>query len=106
MGDKLKKEIENLDKMKKMNAELNVSKAAATSVVSDLNDKISALTEDRNLLERETAKLQSQIQLEKNQRNEHSRNLQESNLKVQTLQKEFNALKDREQMKISRNIQC
>ena len=77
MADKLKKETENIEKLKKVNTELSVAKAAATSVVSDLNDKISSLTEDRNLLERETAKLQSQIQLEKNQRNEAGGRVQE-----------------------------
>ena len=33
-------------------------KVAALSVVSDLNDKISSLSEDRNTLEREAAKMQ------------------------------------------------
>ena len=41
---------------------------AALSVVSDLNDKIGSLSEDRNALEREVAKMQSQLQLEKNLR--------------------------------------
>ena len=39
--------------------------------------QVSALTEDRNLLERETAKLHSQIQLEKNQRNEAASQVKE-----------------------------
>ena len=41
---------------------------AALSVVSDLNDKIGSLSEDRNALEREVAKMQSQLQLEKSLR--------------------------------------
>lgn len=44
-----------------------MSKSAAESALSDLNEKLGALAEDRNLLERETAELQSQLQLEKNQ---------------------------------------
>lgn len=77
ISDKLKKETENIEKLKKVNTELSVSMAATQSVVSDLNDKISSLTDDRNLLERETAKLQSQLQLERNQRNEASANFKE-----------------------------
>ena len=63
LGDKLKRESESLDKLKKLNTELSVSKSAAESTVSDLNEKLSALSEDRNLLERELAKQQSQLQV-------------------------------------------
>ena len=61
-----------MEKLKKINTELSVSKSASESSMSDLNDKLVALAEDRNILEREMAKLQSQLQLEKNQRNEAS----------------------------------
>ena len=37
-------------------------------MVSDLNDKVCSLSEDRNALEQEVAKMQSQLQLEKNLR--------------------------------------
>ena len=70
LGDKLKRESETLDKLKKLNTELSVAKSAAESTASDLNEKLSALSEDRNLLERELAKQQSQLQLERSQRNE------------------------------------
>ena len=79
MGDKLKKETENAEKLKKANTELSVAKTAAQSVVSDLNEKLSSLQEDRNLLEREIAKLQSTVQLEHTQRSEadtHSKELE------------------------------
>merc|ERR1719471_2265506 len=72
LGDKLKRESESLDKLKKLNTELSVSKSAAESTASDLNEKLSALSEDRNLLERELAKQQSQLQFERSQRNEAS----------------------------------
>ncbi len=70
LADRLKKESETTDKLKKASTELSVARAAAQAAVSDLNDKVASLTEDRNLLERETAKLQSQLQLEKNHRGE------------------------------------
>ena len=41
------------------------TRATAQSVAGDLNDKIASLSEDRNVLERELVKLQSQMQLEK-----------------------------------------
>lgn len=124
ISDKLKKEMENMEKLKKVNTELSVSKTAAQSVVSDLNDKIGSLTEDRNLLEREMAKMQSQLQLEKNQRNEACLHVQDlegklknSNIfnsnsilivfpflaRLQNLGKEMNVLRDREQLKIREN---
>ena len=70
ISDKLKKDLENMEKIKKVNAELSVAKAAAESSLSDLNDKMMALSEDRNLLEAEVIKLQSHLQHEQNQRNE------------------------------------
>ena len=69
-SDRLKKELENMEKIKKVNAELSVAKAASESSLSDLNDKMMALSEDRNLLEAEVIKLQSHLQHEQNQRNE------------------------------------
>ncbi len=77
LSDRLKKEADNSEKLKKTNTEVSVAKAAALSAVSDLNDKVASLTEDRNLLERETAKLHSQLQLEKNQRGEAGMQTQE-----------------------------
>lgn len=77
MSEKLKKECENVEKLKKVSTEMSVANAAAQSVVGDLNDKIASLAEDRNLLEREIAKLQSQFQLEKNQRMEAKQRLGE-----------------------------
>ena len=50
------------------NSHTSLLKVAALSVVSDLNDKIGSLSEDRNALEREIAKMQSQLQLEKSLR--------------------------------------
>ncbi len=70
LSERLKKESEATEKLKKANTELSVARAAAQSASSDLEDRLASLTEDRNLLEREAARLQSQLQLEKNQRGE------------------------------------
>jgi chromosome segregation ATPase len=83
MSEKLKKETENLEKLKKINTELSISKSASESAMSDLNDKLAALVEDRNLLEHEMAKLQSQLQLERNQRNETSVRVHEVEARLQ-----------------------
>jgi chromosome segregation ATPase len=77
LSEKLKKELENVEKVKKANNETSVAKVAALSVVSDLNDKMGLLSEDRNVLERETAKMQSQLQIEKNLRNEAAEHIKD-----------------------------
>lgn len=97
VSERLKKELETSEKLKKLNSELSVSKAAADSSMSDLNDKWKALSEDRNLLEREVAKLQSQLQLERNQRNEASGNLKDMEARLQGLMGDLNNMRDREQ---------
>ena len=66
--------------------------------MSDLNDKLAALAEDRNLLERETAKLQSQLQLEKNQRNEISVHVHEVEARLKAQTSELEATRAREQV--------
>ena len=71
--------------------------------MSDLNDKLSALTEDRNLLEREMAKLQSQLQLEKNQRNEASVHVQEAESRLKALASELESTRVREQSTARKN---
>ena len=48
--------------------------------MSGLNDKIGSLSEDRNALEREVAKMQSQLQLEKNLRLESGEHTKVRNL--------------------------
>lgn len=87
-----------MEKLKKINTELSVSKSASESSMSDLNDKLVALADDRNLLERETAKLQSQLQLEKNQRNEISAHVHEVEARLKTQTSEFDAARAREQV--------
>ena len=42
ISEKLKKEMENVEKLKKINTELSVSKSASESALSDLNDKNAA----------------------------------------------------------------
>ena len=103
MSEKLKKEMENVEKMKKINTELSVTKSASESTMSDLNDKLSALAEDRNLLEREMAKLQSQLQLEKNQRNEASVHVHEVESRLKALASELESVRVREQSTARKN---
>lgn len=97
MAEKLKKDVESLERLKKMNTELSVAKATSDSALSDLNDKVSALSEDRNLLERELAKQQSQLQRERDERTESSKRCQELDAGVHTLTKEISSLRDQVQ---------
>ena len=89
MAEKLKKDVESLERLKKLNTELSVAKATSDSALSDLNDKVSALSEDRNLLERELAKQQSQLHREKDERIELSKRCQELDGGVHSLTKEI-----------------
>ena len=103
VSEKWKKEVENVEKMKKINTEFSVSKSALESAMSDLNDKLADLAEDRNLLEREMAKLQSQLQLEKNQRNEASVHVHDVEARIKSLVAELDSVRTREQSTARQN---
>lgn len=98
MAEKLKKDVESLERLKKLNTELSVAKATSDSALSDLNDKVSALSEDRNLLERELAKQQSQLHREKDERIELSKRCQELDGGVHSLTKEITLMRDQIQV--------
>ena len=51
------KESELLEKYKKSNTELSVQKVSVESSYSDMTEKMKALSEDRNLLERQVIHL-------------------------------------------------
>jgi len=97
MAEKMKKENEASEKLKKANTELSVARAAAQSAVSDLDDRVTSLTEDRNLLEREAAKLHSQLQLERNQASEGAARLREVERELQSHEKDLAAARGKEQ---------
>ena len=105
LADRLKKEVEALEKLKKVNAELSVAKASSEASLSDLNDKMLALTEDRNLLESEVIKLQSHLQHEQNQRNELSGQLNESEVRSEAYKRDLSTVQDREQRLIRENAE-
>lgn len=98
MAEKLKKDAETLERLKKLNTEVSVAKATSDSALSDLNDKVSALSEDRNLLERELAKQQSQLQRERDERIEVSKRCQELDTGIHSLTKEITSLRDQIQI--------
>ena len=98
MAEKLKKDAETLERLKKLNTEVSVAKATSDSALSDLNDKVSALSEDRNLLERELAKQQSQLQRERDERIEVSKRCQELDTGIHSLTKEITSLRDQTQV--------
>ena len=98
MAEKLKKDAETLERLKKLNTEVSVAKATSDSALSDLNDKVSALSEDRNLLERELAKQQSQLQRERDERIEVSKRCQELDTGIHSLTKEITSLRDQIQV--------
>ena len=57
LADRMKKESELLEKYKKSNTELSVQKVSVESSYSDMTEKMKALSEDRNLLERQVIHL-------------------------------------------------
>ncbi len=103
LAERLKKENEVLEKLKKLNAELCVAKAASESSLSDLNDKMLALSEDRNLLEGEVIKLQSHLQHEQNQRNEMGGHVKDVEKRLENLTRELGQVQDREQRLLREN---
>ena len=105
LSEKLKREMENAEKMKKNNNDASVAKVAALSVVSDLNDKIGSLSEDRNALEREVAKMQSQLQLEKNLRLESGEHTKDLEVRLQSLRAEHGSARDREEQRQRENAE-
>ena len=105
MAEKLKKDAETLERLKKLNTEVSVAKATSDSALSDLNDKVSALSEDRNLLERELAKQQSQLQRERDERIEVSKRCQELDTGIHSLTKEITSLRDQIQITERKNAE-
>jgi Rho-associated protein kinase 2 len=106
LADRLKKENENMEKLKKSNAELSIAKTASESSLSELNNKLLALSEDRNCLEAEVIKLQSHLQHEQNQRNENSGHLKEVENRVEILARDLSQAQDREQRLLRENAEA
>ncbi|CAB4065179.1 ROCK1 [Lepeophtheirus salmonis] len=105
LNEKLKKEAEHNEKIKKANNELLISKTAAESESSGLNDKISALMEERASLEKDVAKIHSHLQMEKNNRNEVANVLKDKENRILGLLSEINSLNDRDQNSSRDNVE-
>ncbi|XP_040567571.1 rho-associated protein kinase 1 isoform X1 [Lepeophtheirus salmonis] len=105
LNEKLKKEAEHNEKIKKANNELLISKTAAESEISGLNDKISALMEERASLEKDVAKIHSHLQMEKNNRNEVANVLKDKENRILGLLSEINSLNDRDQNSSRDNVE-
>ena len=103
LADRLKKEAEMLEKYKKSNTELSVQKASAESSYSDMTEKMKALSEDRILLETQFIQLQSHLQQEQNQRNEVIGHLKELENRLESQNREFLTVQDREQRLLREN---
>ena len=76
------------------------------SSLSELNNKLLALSEDRNCLEAEVIKLQSHLQHEQNQRNENSGHLKEVENRVEILARDLSQAQDREQRLLRENAEA
>ena len=76
------------------------------SSLNELNNKLLALSEDRNCLEAEVIKLQSHLQHEQNQRNENSGHLKEVENRVEILARDLSQAQDREQRLLRENAEA
>ena len=63
------------------------------SSLNELNNKLLALSEDRNCLEAEVFKLQSHLQHEQNQRNENSGHLKEVENRIEVMARDLSQVK-------------
>ena len=94
--DKLKEEQENTLKLKKTLDDLQVAYTSTKAAHSDLADKLQLVTEERDSLERETARLQSQLQLNEAQRSEMSGHYKEVESRLTNMKTELEKSKVRE----------
>ena len=94
--DKLKEEQENTLKLKKTLDDLQVAYTSTKAAHSDLADKLQLVTEERDSLERETAWLQSQLQLNEAQRSEMSSHYKEVESRLSNMKVEVDKSRERE----------
>ena len=96
LADRLKKEQENAEKLKKSLAELKVAYASTEAAHSDLADKLQLVTKERDDLEQETARLQSQVQVNEAQRSEMSGHYKEVESQLTNMKAELEKSQVRE----------
>jgi Rho-associated protein kinase 2 len=111
LADRLKKEQESVEKLKKAAAELQVARSSSeaaqvtntynfhTQLIhfqGDLSERLACVGEERDVLEREAARLQSQLQLQEAQRGEESAQRKERDQKVLQQKVELEKARDRE----------
>ena len=96
LAERLKKEQESVEKLKKSVAELQVARSSSEAAQSDLSDKLGLVAEERDNLERETARLQSQLQLNEAQRSEISVHYKEMEARMVNMKGEVDKSRERE----------
>merc|ERR1719495_2407104 len=96
LAERLKKEQETVEKLKKTVAELQVVRSSSEAAQNDLSDRLSCVSEERDTLERETARLQSQLQLNESQRGEESVQRKEREQKMAALKIDLEKTRERE----------
>jgi len=96
LAERLKKEQETVEKLKKTVAELQVARSSSEAAQNDLSDRLACVSEERDTLERETARLQSQLQLNESQRGEESVQRKEREQKMAALKTDLEKTRERE----------
>merc|ERR1719187_1456700 len=96
LSEKMKKEQETIEKLKKTIAELHVAKSSSEGAQSDLSDRLKLIRDERDTFERETARLQAQIQMEKNQKNEVASHVKDLEARRAALKADLEASRERE----------
>ena len=92
--ERLKKEQEMVEKLKKTAAELQVTLSSCEAAQSELSDRLSCVCKERDTLERETARLQ--LQLLESQRGEESVLQNEQKQEMAHLKAELEKTRERE----------
>ena len=96
LADRLKKEQETVEKLKKTVAELQVARSSSEATLGDMQDRLSSVSEERDTLERETARLGSQLQMIETQRSEESLQKKEREQKLHQVKQELDKTRERE----------
>jgi len=96
LADRLKKEQEGIEKLKKTIAELQVSRSSVEAAQDEMSERLAAVSEERDTYERETARLQSTLQMETGKRTEIQTHLKELEARMNQTKSELDVTRERE----------
>jgi len=96
LSERFKKEQEGVEKLKKTIAELQVARSSVEAQQSELSERMVAVADERDTYERETARLQSQLQMEQGKRAEISTHTKEVEARLNQVKSDLDLTRERE----------